>query len=340
MSRVSVIVPCYNLGEFLDEAVASVHAQTFRDVELVVVDDGSNEPRTQAVLERIAAAGTTVIRSANRGLPAARNLGIERTTGEYICCLDADDALAPTCLAESIQVFDTDPDIAFVSHWFDTFGDESWSWRPTRCDLAMLLDINTVNGAALVRRSIVTQVGGFDESMRDGCEDWEFWIRVTSAGHRGAIVPRVLYHYRRRKESMSRGMEESGRRIDLYEGIVAKHEERYREHLLDLILARERVTSYLHAGVDGTTRQIHDDIEPMLSMRKVELEIATGRLSEPGDPQRLSAALAEARSALAAAVDRVSGLEQSWSWKVTSPLRRAYRLLGLERRNTPPVRHD
>src|SRR5262249_57383663 len=83
--RVAVVVTCYNLGRYLDEAMESVLGQTFRDFEIVIVDDGSDEPETVRLLERYARPQTRIVHSPNRGLSAARNLGILETTGEYIC---------------------------------------------------------------------------------------------------------------------------------------------------------------------------------------------------------------------------------------------------------------
>ena len=68
------------------------------------------------------------------------------------------------------------PRVAFVSHWLETFGDEHWTWKPDWCDLPSLLARNSVNGAALVRRAAFEAVAGYDEAMRDGCEDWDFWL--------------------------------------------------------------------------------------------------------------------------------------------------------------------
>src|SRR5690606_16337708 len=89
--KVSVVVTCYDLGRFLDEAVGSVLAQTYRDFEILIVDDGSTDPLTLELLAGYRRPRTTVVRTANHGLPAARNEGIRRTDGEFVCCLDADD---------------------------------------------------------------------------------------------------------------------------------------------------------------------------------------------------------------------------------------------------------
>src|SRR5437660_4655595 len=222
-AKVSVIVPCYNLGEYLDEAVDSVLAQTFQDFEIVVVDDGSTDQATRRLLAAYEKPRTRVIRSENRGLPAAKNLGLAETTGPYVCMLDADDRLDPQLLAKSVAALDRDPSLAFVSHWLRTFGDESWEWTPSRCDFPALLDVNTVNGAALVRRSALLAVGGFDESMRDGCEDWDAWISLVERGFKGAILPEVLFHYRRRPESMSRVMMRGEGHPRLYRRLTEKH---------------------------------------------------------------------------------------------------------------------
>src|SRR2546430_12047221 len=204
--KVSVIIPCYNLGRYLDEAVESVLAQTFEDFEILVVDDGSTEDETRRLLASYDKPRTRIVHSENRGLPAAKNLGLAHTTGPYVCMLDADDRLDPCLLEKSVAALDGDSSIAFVSHWLRTFGDEVWEWTPASCDAPALLDVNTVNGAALVRRSALEAVGGFDESMRDGCENWGLWNGLIERGFKGAILPEVLFHYRRRAHSMSRPM--------------------------------------------------------------------------------------------------------------------------------------
>src|SRR5205085_1432810 len=105
--------------------------------------------------------------------------------GDVFCALDADDRLAPTWFETALRVLDQRPAVAFVSHWLETFGDEHWRWTPQRCDLTALLARNTVNGAALVRRTAFEAVGGYDETMRRGCEDWDFWLRLVVGGHEG-----------------------------------------------------------------------------------------------------------------------------------------------------------
>jgi len=248
--RVSVVVPCYNLGPYLAEAVDSALGQTFADIEIVVVDDGSTDPETRAILDTFSRPKTRVLRSENRGLPGAKNFGIAHTSGDLLCMLDADDLLEPQMLARSVAALDAAPSIAFASHWLRTFGDEQWDWTPSSCAFPALLDMNTVNGSALVRRSAVESVGGFDETFLDGCEDWDFWITMVEQGHPGTIIPEFLFRYRRRTGSMSRVMMED-KHPALYRRLVSKHTASYRAHLEPLLVRREREEAHLRG-------QIHD----------------------------------------------------------------------------------
>jgi len=314
---VSVVIPCYNLGRYLPEALASVRGQTYRDVETIVVDDGSTEPDTEAALRAAAGTDVRVLHTDNRGLSAARNLGISHARGEYVSCLDADDRFELDWLERAVAHLDTNPNIAFVSHWLRAFGDEEWEWTPGRGDLAALLDQNVFNGAALFRRRLVDLVGGFDESMRAGCEDWEFWIRVMKAGHRGAIIPAVLYQYRRRPDSMSRTMNAADGWFELYGRLIETLVDAYREHLLDLVLRREWSIARLCGGIDGGQQELSTVLEPALAERRRELDAARARLA---DRQAYDALAAEC----AAAHGRIDALHRSWSWRITAPLRRIY----------------
>lgn len=326
MPRVSLVIPCFNLGQFLGEAIESVRAQTYRDIEWVVVDDGSTDETTLRALETLEHAGTRVIRSSNRGLSAARNLGILSSSGEFVCSLDADDRLHPEWIERAVGVLDADPGLAFVSHWLEAFGDEQWAWKPVRCDLAMLLDVNVVNGAALVRRAALDEAGGFDETMRDGCEDWEFWIRLLERGHRGAILPEVMYQYRRRSGSMSSRMALEGLHPRLYAELVARHEDSYRAHLLDLLLRREWTIASLCGGIRAVEEEVATLVEPALAERRAEVERGRQRLGEIRKVE-------EAAKSLEAALARQDReFRASWSWRLTAPLRWVYERVRLDRR--------
>lgn len=124
---VSVVIPCHDYARYLPEAVSSVLAQTFRDWELVIVDDGSTDNTvevTQALIGRHPDRRIRLVQQSNAGVSAARNTGIEASTGRYILPLDADDVIAATMLEKTVGVLDSDPGIAIASTDVFTFTDD------------------------------------------------------------------------------------------------------------------------------------------------------------------------------------------------------------------------
>jgi GT2 family glycosyltransferase len=340
--RVSVVVPCYNLGPYLAEAVDSVLAQSFTDFEILIVDDGSTDRATTAILDSFERPKTRVLRIENRGLPGAKNVGIRETSGELLCMLDADDLLEPHMLARSVAALDADPSIAFASHWLRTFGEEEGEWTPTSCDFPALLDMNTVNGSALVRRSVLDAVGGFDETFLDGCEDWDLWIAVVARGFQGVIIPEFLFRYRRRTGSMSQVMMQGDTHPALYRRLAAKHAESYRAQLEPLLVRREREEAHLRGQIHDLELDDYLVVTPQLTSARDDLrdaerwrhaeDAAAARVREA--EAREQARLALEHAAQEARVERnqardvveqltaeVAALRRSWSWRLTAPLR-------------------
>jgi glycosyltransferase involved in cell wall biosynthesis len=329
--RISVLMPCFNHGEFIGDAVGSVLSQTCQQFEILVVDDGSTEQATRETLSRLQGGKIQVLTTGNRGLPAARNHAARHAAGEFFCALDADDKLAATWFERALQLLDSRPDLAFVSHWLETFGDERWTWTPERCDLPSLLARNAVNGAALVRRSAFESVGGYDEEMRQGCEDWDLWLRLVEAGHAGTIVPEVLFFYRRRADSMSRRMlDPAAYRLPL-ERLVRSHESSYRMHLVEVLAAKEAEVQHLTHEIADLERDRLLTLEPQLRRAREERDaLAVKR-------RRVEAVRAdeEQREHLSWRVGElereIRELRASWSWRVTNPLRRVYGFLARTR---------
>jgi glycosyltransferase involved in cell wall biosynthesis len=336
-----VVIPCYNLGEYVDEAVQSVLAQAFQDFEVIVVDDGSTDEATRSLLATYTAPKTRVLSTAHAGLAAARNVGIEHARGAYLCALDADDRLEPSFLSKTAAILDADPAVTFASAWLRTFGEEEWEWKPERCDLTTLLSENTVLTAALVRRDAVVAVGGYDVAMPvQGDEDWDLWLTLVSHGYRGTIVPEVLFNYRRRSGSMSTICWHGPGHLPLTTYRVSKHRDAYRSRLTDVLLRQDSETAALLRQNDELERYIATELEPSAAARRAELTLLVARIAD-ADRAAKAGGLGEAgtadeagskaqhrlrdlEAALHATSREVAAFRASMSWRVTAPLRRAY----------------
>ncbi len=210
---VSVVIPVRDLRTYLPEAIESVLAQTVpaETVEVIVVDDGSTDGSGE-VAERYAPR-VRVLRQPSRGLPAARNAGIDAASAPYLQFLDADDRLLPEKLEASLAVFAADPGVGLVysgCRFIDERGaplpQEGWS-REEGDVLSRLVLGNLINPhMALVRRDHVVRAGGFDEGLTS-LEDWDLWLRLARQGVRWRCVDRALVEYRVRAGAMHQNVE-------------------------------------------------------------------------------------------------------------------------------------
>jgi GT2 family glycosyltransferase/SAM-dependent methyltransferase len=249
---VSVIIPCFNLGAYLDEAVQSVLDQSYQDFEILIVDDGSDDPVTRHLLASYRRPRTRIIRTENRGVAAARNIGLEAAAGRYLAFLDADDALEPRFLERTVARLDADEALAFAGCWLRTFGEKEWAWQPESCDFPWLLAEDTVCTAAPTSREALLAVGGYDEDERiDGYEDWELAISLVANGFPGTILPEVLFRYRIRPESKSSLRTQPENHARVMEYLVDKHADVYRAHADGVIAAIRRRTAELHDQLPG-----------------------------------------------------------------------------------------
>jgi glycosyltransferase involved in cell wall biosynthesis len=201
-SKVSVVIPCFNHGEFLPEAVASVTKAKRDDMELIVVDDGSTDEQTRKEIDAICRQGIHVIRQENKGLSEARNAGIAESHGEYIFPLDADDRMLPGWIDRGIKILDANPRVGVVCGDTKLFGAKTGRWPGGPFDLERLLERNYIPASALYRRSVWEQNNGYDVTMLQGFEDWDFWLSAVEHGWQFEYLPEVFFEYRKANESM------------------------------------------------------------------------------------------------------------------------------------------
>ena len=203
---ISVVIPNFNYGKYLDGAIDSVLTQTFQDFEIIIVDDASTDPDTRKILAAMNKPKTKVIfQNTNQGLPSTRNKGIGMARGKYICSLDPDDYLEPTYLEKCVYHLETrNLDVCFS--WVQTFGESSDLWENGPFLIDVLMKGNSVCVAAVFKKALWKQVGGYKEAMTHSHEDWEFWLTLAEQGAVGHCIPEPLMFHRKHSTSMSAGM--------------------------------------------------------------------------------------------------------------------------------------
>jgi glycosyltransferase involved in cell wall biosynthesis len=225
---VTVVIPCFNYGRFLADALDSVRGQEGGSPRILVVDDGSTEPDTQAILGALAS-DVDLLRQANAGVAAARNAGFRAASSPLLIALDADDMLAPGALRALKRGLAADPEAGFAYGVTRFFGDWSGDMTMPGWDPYRLLYRHTIGPTALTRRHLFEDVGGYDleipKTIIMGYEDWEFWLHALARGWHGVKVPETTFLYRRHGSTMLTGARREYRRW--YRAIRAKHSDLY-----------------------------------------------------------------------------------------------------------------
>lgn len=209
MTKVSAIVPAYNAMKYLPESLDSILAQTYRDFEVIVVNDGSTDCTAEWV-SRLRDPRVKLISQTNQGLCAARNTGIARSCGEYIAFLDADDLWNPTKLAKQVEVLEQNSDVGLVYTWVERIDHQGKSLgKPFKSNLSgnileKLLEKNVIApSSVMIRRCCFEHIGCFDENLKSFVEDWDMWLRIAAV-YPIKVLPEPLLRYRECPNSASK----------------------------------------------------------------------------------------------------------------------------------------
>ncbi len=190
---VSIVIPCHNYGRFLSEAIESALNQTYGPVEVIVVDDGS-EDNARAVAEGY---HVKVLEQPQSGVCAAINNGVRASHGTFVMRLDADDVLERTYVAETVAALDNDPTAHFAYTDVAYFGAATGTYPIEDFNVETLTERNYVHGSALMRRPSFDQIGGLDPTLASArCEDWDLWLAFAERGFAGVRVAKPLLRYR------------------------------------------------------------------------------------------------------------------------------------------------
>lgn len=221
---VSVIIPCYNDHKYILEAISSINNQTHEVIEIFVIDDGS-DVATINTLQKIEQDNIIILRQKNSGPSAARNNGIKHSNGEYILTLDADDYFEPSFVEKALKVLEADSNIGLVTcngYVFTENGvtDKIISKSGTASDF---LFYNSAIGNSLFRKKCWLDVNGFDETMMQGYEDWDFHVSILKANWKIEVIDEYLFHYRDKPNSRNKKANKNKYEITNY--VLKKHDD-------------------------------------------------------------------------------------------------------------------
>ena len=222
MNLVSVVIPCYNSGIYIEKAINSVKNQTYKNVEIIVVNDGSTDSYTLKYFKNVK--NITLINQKNKGLPNARNVGIKKAKGKYILPLDADDWIrkdAIQLMVKSIQEFNC----GFVFSNITLEGKKEGVHKK-KFNFFEQLFINHLPYLILIKRKTLIEIGGYDEEMKHGYEDWELNIRLGKNNYFPINIEEPLFHYRVSDAGMLNSISKN-LHTQIFQYIKSKHSKLY-----------------------------------------------------------------------------------------------------------------
>ena len=218
-------MPCFNQGQYVEEAIASVNNQTVKDVEIILIEDCSTDGFTRDyIYQKTFTKTKKILNDHNLGVCESRNIAIQAARGLFILPLDADDKIAPDFISSALDVIESGTaDVVYSKVQF--FGDQNDYFTLKKFSLARMLGGNVVVNTAMYRKAAWAHVGGYSSTMKTGVEDWDFWLSLIENGQRFFRIDRPLFYYRQHgpsRTALAREQDEN-----LKKKIFARHKKLY-----------------------------------------------------------------------------------------------------------------
>jgi glycosyltransferase involved in cell wall biosynthesis len=243
VTSVSIVIPCFNGGDMVVSAVESALAQSHDETQVIVVDDGSTDPATLRTLDALEEAGRVlVLHQQNGGPSAARNLGIEKATGDYVLPLDHDDEIHVDYAAKAAAVLDQRPEMGIVSARAERFGASQGEWDLPEFSMKAMLARNVIHACSMYRRSDWRLVGGYATTLRSGDEDYDFWLKILGLGRGVTRLDEILFRYRDVGSSRAHTMTDR-ERVEALAQIFAANSDVYVQHadaMAEMLIEHQR----------------------------------------------------------------------------------------------------
>lgn len=227
--KIAIIIPCFNQGDYLAEALDSVIEQSLKDWECIIVDDGSTDKSAEiAKLYVQKDKRISYIYQDNSGPSAARNKGVEQTTAPLLFFLDADNMILSNFLKRGVDYMNLHPNTVLYNAKAEYFGMQKGEFKLHYSSYKDLLVSNSIDCACVVHRTDFNRIGGFDEQLR-GYEDWEFFIRLLYHQDRIYTEPTLLFRYRVSNSTTSVNSQAKAIHDEKTMYIYKKHLDKYEE---------------------------------------------------------------------------------------------------------------
>jgi glycosyltransferase involved in cell wall biosynthesis len=224
----SVVIPYYNMGKYIQDCVQSIKASTYPEIEILIINDGSTEEESLAILKQMEQTnGVKVFHKPNDGLAHTRNYGAAKATGNWLAFLDADDKVAPDYYEKALRVLKQYDNVFFVGSFVQYFEDTNQKWATFTPQPPYVLVHNPVNSSGLVYKKAAFLAAGLNDKTVDyGLEDYESVVHLLSKGYNGVVLPEFLFQYRVRGDSMIRKITRE-KLLYSYKYIAEKHSPYY-----------------------------------------------------------------------------------------------------------------
>lgn len=229
---VSIIVPVFNVEEYLDDCINSILNQTYKNIEVILVDDGSTD-NSGKICDLLGQKNNKVkvFHNNNNGVSYTRNYAIRMTTGKYILPVDGDDIIADTYVEKAVNILEKNDSIGIVYCRANFFGKINGEWELPDYSIGKMLLNNIIFVTAFFRKDDWEIVGGFNEDMKYGIEDYDFWLSILELKREVYKIPEILFYYRIRNNSRSREFEKYKVQVqEMYKIIHTRHKRLYIEN--------------------------------------------------------------------------------------------------------------
>ena len=242
--KVSVIVPCYNQEKFVEETLESIRKQSYKNIECIVVNDGSLDNSLDRIIQFCSKDSRfSYIDKKNEGVSIARNTGISQCSGKYILPVDADDIIAEDYIKECVSILESHPEYKVVYCRAQKFGEVNYEWILPTYSIEKELCRNCIFCSAMFRKEDFDKSPGYNPNMKEGFEDWDFWISFIDHEEQVYKINKILFYYRIKERSRNNSFDIETRKR-LRRQMWENNREVFAQNYLDPLNTPEFLSAY------------------------------------------------------------------------------------------------